>query len=131
MIGFGETDEEATKSYDEHLRQLLERFRQKYLTLNRKKVQLRKKCVPFMGHLLTAQGVAVDPKKITAITQMETPTDVTGLKRFLGMVNYLAKFMPHLSQNCEVLRQLDRKEVEPSRRSRKSRPKHRCSATMI
>jgi len=37
---------------------------------------------------------------------------VTGLKRFLGMVNYLAKFMPHLSQDCEVLRQLDRKEVE-------------------
>lgn len=112
VIGFGETDEEATKSHDEHLRQLLERFRQKCLTLNRKKVQLRKKCVPYMGHLLTAQGVAVDPKKIAAITQMEAPTDVTGLKRFLGMVNYLAKFMPHLSQDCEVLRQLDRKEVE-------------------
>ena len=37
------------------------------------------------------------PEKIQAILQMPEPKDVTALKRFLGMVTYLAKFMPHLS----------------------------------
>ena len=54
----------------------------------------------------------MDPKKVSAITQMEAPRDVTALKRLLGMLNYLGKFLPHLSQDCEALRQLDRNDVE-------------------
>ena len=65
-----------------------------------------------MSHLLTNQGVAIDPKKVSAISEMEAPTDITGLKRFLGMVNYLAKFMPCLSHDCEILRQLEHKDVK-------------------
>ena len=112
IVGFGEINAEAMESHNEHLRKLLERLQQKNLTLNRKKVQLRKKSVPYMGHLLTNQGVAIDPKKVSAISEMEAPTDITGLKHFLGMVNYLAKFMPCLSHDCEILRQLEHKDVK-------------------
>ena len=110
VVGFGENDAEAKKSHDEHLRKLPERLQQVNLKLNGTKAHLRKKSVPCMGHLLASQGVCVDPKKVSAITQMEAPTDVTTLKRLLGMVNYLGKFLPHLSQDCEALRQLDRNE---------------------
>ncbi len=43
---------------------------------------------------------------------MPKPTDVRGVQRLLGMVNYLAKFCPHLSDQCEELRQLTHKDCE-------------------
>ena len=43
---------------------------------------------------------------------MPTPTDVKALRRVLGMVNYLAKFLPRLSETCDILRELERKETE-------------------
>ncbi|KAG5285841.1 hypothetical protein AALO_G00008080 [Alosa alosa] len=42
---------------------------------------------------------------------MPRPADVRGLQRLLGMVNYLAKFCPHLSDSCDVMRQLTHKDV--------------------
>lgn len=52
-----------------------------------------------------------DPEKIKAITNMPTPLNIKQLKTFLGMVNYLAKFLPNISTITEPLRQLDRKET--------------------
>ena len=53
-----------------------------------------------------------DPEKIQPILQMPEPENVTALKRFQGMVTYLAKFMPHLSEMTEPLRRLEDKNVE-------------------
>ena len=94
------------------MRALLDRARQTSLTLNAEKIQLRMSSVPFMGHLLTDQGLVADPGKIESIKKMPQPTDIKSLKRLLGMVNYLAKFLPHLSSACEPLRQLEHKDVE-------------------
>ena len=52
------------------------------------------------------------PEKIQAILQMPEPKEVTALKRFLMMVTYLAKVMPHLSDMTEPLRRLEDKNVE-------------------
>ena len=66
----------------------------------------------YIGHLLTSEGVRADPSKIEAILQMTKPEDVQGVRRILGMTNYLAKFLPKLSDVSEPLRQLTRKERE-------------------
>ena len=68
--------------------------------------------VRFMGHLLTSEGLKADPSKVEAILEMPPPNDVKGLKRFLGMVNYLVKFLPLLSDMTEPLRRLQDKETE-------------------
>ena len=65
-----------------------------------------------MRHLLTPQGLKGDPTKIEALIAMPEPEDVLALKRFLGMVNYLSKFMPHVSDMSEPLRRLEDKDVE-------------------
>ena len=65
-----------------------------------------------MGHLLTDEGIKPDPEKITAIHQMPKPTDVAGVRRMLGMVTYLAKFLPQLATMSEPLRQLTKQDVE-------------------
>ena len=82
------------------------------LKLNKQKVSRAQTNVLFMGHLLTPEGLKPDPRKIEAIVSMPEPEDATALKRFLGMVNYLSKFMPHLSKMVEPLRRLEDKDVE-------------------
>jgi len=60
----------------------------------------------YIGHLLTADGVMADPSKVDAIVNMPRPADVQGVRRILGMTNYLAKFLPKLSDVSQPLRQL-------------------------
>ena len=72
----------------------------------------------FIGHILTPDGLKPDPKKVEAISDMPHPTDVQSLRRFLGMVNYLAKFLPCLSDKTEVLRKLTEKDAEEAMTSK-------------
>ena len=51
-----------------------------------------------MGHLITAQGLQPDPDKVKAIIGMPQPKDKEGVKRFLGIVQYLARYIPNLSK---------------------------------
>ena len=112
ICGRGETTEEAMKDHDENLRQFLQRCRERGVLLNKDKCELRCPEVPFMGHLVTNEGLKPDPAKIEAIEHMEKPEDVAAVKRFIGFVNYLAKFLPKLSDVVEPLRQLTRNDVE-------------------
>jgi hypothetical protein len=65
---------------------------------------LCQKQAKFYGDLLTDQGVKADELKIEAITRMSAPTDSHGVQRFLEMVTYLNKYMPHLSSVTAPLR---------------------------
>ena len=114
LLVFGEGDdiESATKDHDENLKNALQRARERNLKLNKEKVKLRMTEVPYIGHLLTSEGIKPDPKKVEAVQKMPQPTDVPSMKRFLGMVNYLSKFLPNLSTITEPLRQLEAKGVE-------------------
>ena len=67
--------------------------------------------VTYVGHVFTSEGLKADPDKITAITEMPVPEDITALQRFLGMINYLGKFVPNLSELSAPLNQLTRKDT--------------------
>ena len=68
--------------------------------------------VPYIGHLLTGEGLHMDPKKVEAIEKKPEPEDAKAVQRLLGSVNYLAKFVPHLSDTLEPLRRLMDKDTE-------------------
>ena len=112
VCGIGNTTEEALANHDLNLRAFLNRAREKGLKLNPTKVKLRCSSVPFIGHLLTDKGLAPNPEKTAAIVNMPTPTNVRALQEFLGMVQYLSKFLPSLSKVTEPLRQLEHKNTE-------------------
>ena len=60
-----------------------------------------------MGHIITSDGLKPDPSKIEAILNLQPPTDKAGIQQFLqvGMITYLGKFMPNLSEkNCTSAR---------------------------
>lgn len=103
---------EDVEQHDERLRQLLDRCRERNLKLNREKCHFRVSQVHYVGHVLSADGVKPDPKKVEAIFAMPTPANREGLQRFLGVVTHLSKFIPNMSQKSAPLRQLLQKDVE-------------------
>ena len=109
IAGFGDTKEEAYKSLEQNERYFFTRCREWNLKLNRDKKKRAQTNVrlDINGHQLTPEGLKPDPTKVEAITAIPQPDNVTVLKRFLAMVNYLSKFMPHLSKMTEPLRRLE------------------------
>ena len=76
------------------------------------KLDIKVPSITFMGHLISTTGIHPDPKKVTALTEMESPNDVPSLRRFLGMVNYLQKFLPQLTSVLHPLHhQLVKKDI--------------------
>ena len=65
----------------------------------------------FLGHIISASGLAVDPAKTATIRDFPAPSSVPDLQRFLGMVNQLGKFLPGLAVMTERLRGLLRKDT--------------------
>ena len=112
IAGFGETDAEVNSGLEKNERAFFKKCREWNLKLNKLKLKGAQTKVRFMGHLLTPNGLKVDPAKVEAILDMPPPTDVKCLKRFLGMVNYLAKFLPLLSNMTEPLPRLEDKAVD-------------------
>ncbi len=62
--------------------------------------------VKFLGHIITKEGVRPDPDKVSAINNMPTPECKQDVERLLGMVTYLGKFIPNMSELTEPLREL-------------------------
>lgn len=112
VSGYGNTEEEAIHDHDQNLCALLERARIRNLKLNRDKLRLKMDEVPFIGHILTKDGLKMDPKKLEAIHKMPLPQNAADLMRILGMVQYLSKFLPKLSDVTEPLRRLTDKGAE-------------------
>ncbi|GFR94327.1 transposon Ty3-I Gag-Pol polyprotein [Elysia marginata] len=92
--------------HDEILKKVLRRATDYNLKLNLEKVRIRQKSVGYCGHVISAEGLKADPEKIKAVREMPRPHDKESLRRFLGFVTYLGKFIPNLSQEDQPLRQL-------------------------
>lgn len=92
------------QKHDARLRLILELARQSNLKLNREKCVFAVKSLTFVGDVLSEEGVRPDPRKISAIVNMEWPQNKEEVRRFLGMVTYLTKFTPQLSTHSAPLR---------------------------
>ena len=101
MIIYGRTNQE----HDQHLVNFLEVYRENTLTLNPDKMHFRLPQVSFFGHQWSARGLSPDPKKVAAVKRMNLPQDVEMMRSFLGLVNYLNRFSPHLAELSKPLRQ--------------------------
>ena len=112
VVGYGTTQKEADANHDLNLRNLLLRCREKNLKLNKKKARIKLREVKYVGHILSPDGVKADPDKIAVIDNMSRPGNVKEIQRFLGFTQYLARFLPKLSEVSEPLRRLTHKDTE-------------------
>ena len=97
--------------HDRRLHAAMEQTRKSNLCLNYEKLLIKQKSVKFFGNVYSAEGVRADPQKVAAIADMRPPESKSEVKSFLGMVNYLQRFIPRLSEHTKLLRDLDRKGV--------------------
>ena len=102
VLIFGSNQEE----HDTRLVAVMTRIEAAGVTLNSEKCEFNKKRVKFLGHIIDQDGIRADPDKIAAIINMEAPSNVPELRRFLGMANHLGKFSPKLAQLSQPLREL-------------------------
>jgi hypothetical protein len=64
--------------------------------------------VIFLGHVVSKDGISVDPKKVEAIVNWERPTNVHEIKSFLGLIGYYWRFVEGFSKLSGLLNALTR-----------------------
>ena len=104
----GSTREE----HDENLKAALQRATERNLKFNPDKMTIAATEVKYFGHIMSAEGLKPDPTKIKAVKEMATPTNKKELQTLLGMVTYLSKFAPQLSEITQPMRELLKEENE-------------------
>ena len=107
MIVFGRSEAE----HDRNFILFLETTRINGLRLNKEKLQFKREEVSFFGHTWNSTGISPDPKKINSILRMKFPEDKETMHSFLGLVNFLNRYSPDLTQFCTPLRKLILKDV--------------------
>ena len=73
--------------------EVLEIFRRRKLFTKSSKCEFGRRELGFLGHRLSADGVAVDPRKVQSILEWATPTSCTEVRRFTGLANYYRRFV--------------------------------------
>ena len=81
----------------QHLQLCLERCRVSRLSLNPAKCAFGVTSGSLLGHIVSKEGIAVDPNKVTAITQAKTPANAKALSRFLGQIRWHSRMLRHLA----------------------------------
>src|SRR5207253_1240670 len=92
ILVYSKNEEEHAK----HLRIVLDRLREHQLYAKLNKCQFWLKEVSFLGHILSAKGVAVDPSKVQEVLEWKSPTSVTEIRSFLGLAGYYRRFISGL-----------------------------------
>ena len=92
--------------HDKHLEAVLKRIQSAGVTLNKQKCEFSRDTIKFLGHVIHPEGIFPDPQKTAAVKNMKQPSNVSELRRFLGMVNQLGKFSPYIAELSQPLREL-------------------------
>ena len=85
-----------SKSFQDHLHHLrvvFSRLQKAGLQVNLAKCEFAKKEVPFLGHVVSSEGIKMDPRRVSAIQDIELPDSITKLRSFLGMTSHYRKFI--------------------------------------
>jgi hypothetical protein len=100
----------SSKEYTEHVRKVLSKLEEAELYVNAEKCEFLVPQTSFLGFIVSADGIYLDPAKVQVIRQWEAPKIVRDVHYFLGFANFYQRFIHKYSQKCELLYSLIRKE---------------------
>ena len=99
------------KEHDINLRKCLKILEENGLTVNKKKCEISVSQITFFGHTISSEGIHPEIGKVEAIKKFPVPNCRKEISSFLGMINYLARFISGLSAETEKLRKLLRPDT--------------------
>ena len=100
------------QEHEQHLRIVLETLREKRLYAKLNKCGFWLKEVSFLGHIVSVEGIRVDPIKIEAVVNWKLPRIVTEVRSFLGIAGYYRRFVKGFSVIASPLTKLLKKGVK-------------------
>nr|XP_022902167.1 uncharacterized protein K02A2.6-like [Onthophagus taurus] len=98
------------EKHDRVLQTVIDRAKRFNVKFNKNKVQYRINQVKFLGLILSEKGISCDPDNVNTILKLEPPKNVKGVQKFLGMCNYISKFIPRFAEITAPLRELTKKD---------------------
>jgi hypothetical protein len=101
---------ENEQDHVEHLRIVLIRLRDHQLYAKFSKCEFWLKTVPFLGHVLSEDGILVDPSKVQEVMNWKTPTTVHEVRSFLRLAGYYRHFIPDFSKIAKPMTSLLQKD---------------------
>ena len=96
----------------QHLKIVLQTLREKKLYDKLRKCHFWQKEVSFLCHIVSAEGIRVDPAKIEAVVNWKPARSVTEVRSFLGLAGYYRRFVKGFSVLDSPLTKLPRKGVK-------------------
>jgi ribonuclease HI len=95
-----------------HLKQTFEKCRKFGLSLNPKKSHFAMQEGKLLGHIVSRDGIRIDPKRVEAIETLAIPRNVKEIQSFLGKINFLRRFVPNFAEIVKLITDMLRKNNE-------------------
>ncbi|KAL5544159.1 hypothetical protein UlMin_007943 [Ulmus minor] len=107
IVVYSTTMEEHKK----HLEMVFQKLRENQLYVKREKCAFAQTRINFLGHIIERGQIRMDMKKVRAIQEWKTPSNVKELRSFLGLANYYRRFVDEYSKTTTPLTELLKKGV--------------------
>jgi hypothetical protein len=104
-----------SKNEEEHVQYLwviLQRLREHQLYAKFSKCAFWLTVVPFLGHVISAKGIAVDPSKVQEVLGWKAPRSITQIRSFLGLAVYYCRFISNFSKISKPMTMLLEKDAK-------------------
>ncbi|RVX06329.1 Transposon Tf2-2 polyprotein [Vitis vinifera] len=102
----------SREEHEGHLSIVLQTFRDKQLYAKLKKCEFWLDRISFLGHVVSNDGISVDPGKVDAVANWRRPSTVTEIRSFLGLAGYYRRFIEGFSKIALPLTKLTQKGVK-------------------
>ena len=100
------------KEHEKHLRLTLKLLREHQLYAKLSKCDFYRDRSQYLGHIISEEGISVDPEKIEAIMNWPTPRNVKDVRSFMGLVGYYRRFIEGFSKVAHAITSLEKKGMK-------------------
>jgi hypothetical protein len=100
----------SEEEHEQHMRMVLQVLREHQLYAKLRKCLFYRRQIHYLGHIISEEGIIVDPEKVEAIREWSAPRNVAGVRSFMVLADYYRRFIARFSKIAHPNTSLQRKE---------------------